>query len=89
LAFHNAISTVNTSHRMKWEGDNESLVERDLEECNRVIFRDTIILKSGELSPQGLKRTGYEADHSPPSSADIKNDSVIPPLPLTSPGNSA
>jgi hypothetical protein len=32
------------------------------------------------LSP-GLKGPGREADHSPPSSADVKNGGVIPPLP--------
>jgi hypothetical protein len=31
----------------------------------------------GTLSP-GLKRQGREADHSSPSSAEVKNDSAIP-----------
>jgi hypothetical protein len=29
----------------------------------------------------GVKRPGREADHSPPSSAEIKNGVAIPPLP--------
>jgi hypothetical protein len=29
----------------------------------------------------GGKAGGCEADHSPPSSAEVKNDGVIPPLP--------
>jgi hypothetical protein len=35
------------------------------------------------LSP-GLMWPGYEADHSPPSSAEVKNIGAIPPLPHTS-----
>jgi hypothetical protein len=30
----------------------------------------------------GVKRPGRETDHSPPSSADVKNDGAIPPLPI-------
>jgi hypothetical protein len=37
----------------------------------------------GAFSP-GLKRQGREADHSPPSSAEVKNGGAIPPLPHTS-----
>jgi hypothetical protein len=36
------------------------------------------------LFPQGVKRPGREADHSPPSSADIKNGGAIPSLPMSS-----
>jgi hypothetical protein len=32
----------------------------------------------------GVKRPGREADHPPPSSVQIRNDGVIPPLPYTS-----
>jgi hypothetical protein len=32
----------------------------------------------------GVKRPGHEADHSPPSSAEVKNGGAIPPLPQTS-----
>jgi hypothetical protein len=35
------------------------------------------------LSP-GVKRSGSEADNSPPSSAEVKNGRAIPPLPHTS-----
>jgi hypothetical protein len=35
------------------------------------------------LSP-GVKRLGREADHSPPSSAEVKNGIAIPPLPHAS-----
>jgi hypothetical protein len=35
------------------------------------------------LSP-GVKRQGREADHSPPSSVEVKNGRVVPPLPHTS-----
>jgi hypothetical protein len=31
--------------------------------------------------PQGVKRPGHEADHSHPSSAEVKNGGVMPPLP--------
>jgi hypothetical protein len=34
-----------------------------------------------ELFPEGVKRPGSEADHSPPSSAEIKNGGAISPLP--------
>jgi hypothetical protein len=34
----------------------------------------------GALSP-GVKRQGSVADHSPPSSAEVKNGGAIPPLP--------
>jgi hypothetical protein len=30
-----------------------------------------------------IKRQGCEADHSPPSSAEVKNGGAIPPLPDT------
>jgi hypothetical protein len=40
-------------------------------------------LVPGDLSP-GLKQTGREADYSPPSSGDVKNGGVIPPLHLES-----
>jgi hypothetical protein len=35
------------------------------------------------LSP-GVKRPGSEADHSPPSSAEVKNGGAISPFPHTS-----
>jgi hypothetical protein len=34
----------------------------------------------GALSP-GVERPGSEADHSPPSSAEVKKGGAIPPLP--------
>jgi hypothetical protein len=34
----------------------------------------------GAISP-GVKRPGSEADHSSPSSAEVKNGGAIPPLP--------
>jgi hypothetical protein len=34
-----------------------------------------------ESSFPGVKRLGREADHSPPSSAEVKNDGAILPLP--------
>jgi hypothetical protein len=37
----------------------------------------------GALSP-GVEHPGNEADHSPPSSAEVKNDGAIPPLQHTS-----
>jgi hypothetical protein len=40
------------------------------------------------LSP-GIKRAGYEADHSSPSTVEVKNDGAIPPLPHMSSGHSA
>jgi hypothetical protein len=36
---------------------------------------------SQRLSP-GVKRQGREADHSPPSSADVKKGGAMPPLPM-------
>jgi hypothetical protein len=33
---------------------------------------------------QEVKWQGCEADHSPPSSAEVKNDEAIPPFPHTS-----
>jgi hypothetical protein len=29
----------------------------------------------------GIKQQGHEADHSPPSSAEVENGEAIPPLP--------
>jgi hypothetical protein len=40
-------------------------------------------IKPGTNSPV-LKRQGYEADHSPPSSAEVNSGGAIPPLPYTS-----
>jgi hypothetical protein len=37
----------------------------------------------------GVKRPGREVDHSPPSSADVRNDGVILPLPGISSWHSA
>jgi hypothetical protein len=37
-----------------------------------------------EALPPGVKQSGREADHSPPSSAEVKNGGAIPPLPHTS-----
>jgi hypothetical protein len=34
-----------------------------------------------ELFPRGMNRPERETDHLPPSSAEVKNGSVIPPLP--------
>jgi hypothetical protein len=34
--------------------------------------------------PPEVKQPAREADHSPPSSAEVKNDGAIPPLPHTS-----
>jgi hypothetical protein len=34
-----------------------------------------------ETFPQEIKRPGREADRSPPSSVDFKNDAAMPPLP--------
>jgi hypothetical protein len=31
--------------------------------------------------PPGVKQLGHEADHSPPSSVEVKNSGVIPSLP--------
>jgi hypothetical protein len=33
---------------------------------------------------QWVKRPGREADHSPPSNAEVKNGGILPPLPHTS-----
>jgi hypothetical protein len=32
----------------------------------------------------GVKRQGREADHSPPSSVEVKNDGAVPPITRTS-----
>jgi hypothetical protein len=37
----------------------------------------------------GVKRPGSESDNSPPSSAEVKNDGAIPPLPHMSSWHSA
>jgi hypothetical protein len=37
-------------------------------------------ISTGALSPE-VKRPGREADHAPPSSADVKNGGAIPALP--------
>jgi hypothetical protein len=43
---------------------------------------------AGAISP-GVKRPGREADHSSPSSAEVKNGGAIPPLPPMSSWHSA
>jgi hypothetical protein len=40
-------------------------------------------------SVSGVKWLGHEADHSPPCSAEVKNDGAIPPLPDMSSWHSA
>jgi hypothetical protein len=42
----------------------------------------------GAVSPE-VKRQGREDDHSPPSSAEVKNAGAIPPFPHTSSWNGA
>jgi hypothetical protein len=37
----------------------------------------------GGVASPGMKRQRRKADHSPPSSADVKNGGAIPPLPHT------
>jgi hypothetical protein len=37
---------------------------------------------TGGLFSLGVKRPGREVDHSPPSSAKVKNGGDIPPLPI-------
>jgi hypothetical protein len=34
-----------------------------------------------DIFSKGVKRQGREADHSPPSSAKVKNGGAVPPLP--------
>jgi hypothetical protein len=48
----------------------------------------TIQWAPGAVSP-GVKRLGSEADHSPPTSAEVKNGGAIPSLPHTSSWRSA
>jgi hypothetical protein len=45
-------------------------------------------MRTGALSP-GVKRPRREANYSPPSSSEVKNDNSIPPLPHTPPWFSA
>jgi hypothetical protein len=47
-----------------------------------------ILWAPGALSPE-VKRPGREADHSPQSSAEVKNGGAIPPLPNMSSWHSA
>jgi hypothetical protein len=44
----------------------------------------TSLLSSGYRGffPWGVKQPGHEADHSPPSSAKVKNGGAIPPFPI-------
>jgi hypothetical protein len=45
------------------------------------VFPASYPIGTGSVSP-GLKRPEREADHSPPSDAEIKNGEVILPLPI-------
>jgi hypothetical protein len=50
--------------------------------------RDVSLLHNVQTGPgahpaPGVKRQGWEADHSPPSSAEVKYNGAIPPLLLT------
>jgi hypothetical protein len=42
------------------------------------------LMGTGGLFPLGLKRSGRAADHSPQSSAEVKNGGPVPPLTHTS-----
>jgi hypothetical protein len=39
-----------------------------------------LIQRVPEPFPPGIKRQGHEADHSPESSAEVKNGGAIPPV---------
>jgi hypothetical protein len=54
---------------------------------SKVVLLHSIQIGSGAhpaFYPMGVKRPGCEADHSPPSSTEVKNCGPIAPLPLTS-----
>jgi hypothetical protein len=57
-------------------------------------YQDLILgsVRDFSLPPMGIggvKRLGHEADHSPPSSAEVENGGTISPLPLMSSWHSA
>jgi hypothetical protein len=56
-----------------------------LDGCSSIPGRDmTFFFISHSLHNvfgRGVKRPGHEADHSPPSSADVKNGGAVSPLP--------
>jgi hypothetical protein len=54
--------------------------------ASRPVLSRTHLLSNGY---RGVKRQGLEADHSPPSSAEIKKDGAIPLLPYMSSWHSA
>jgi hypothetical protein len=57
--------------------------------CSKASFAGSVWERSGQKPHKsvpgaiflGIKRPGIEADHTPSSSAKIKSDGVIPPLP--------
>jgi hypothetical protein len=42
---------------------------------------EPFIQRVSAVASLGVKRTGSEADRSPPSSAEVKNGGAVPPLP--------
>jgi hypothetical protein len=54
----------------------------------RKMFKTSYPMGTGGIFP-GVKQQGYEADHSPPSSAQVQKCGAIPPLPHTPSWHSA
>jgi hypothetical protein len=50
---------------------------------------ESYLVGTGGSFPKGNATRGGEADHSPPSSAEVKNDGAVPPLPRMSLWHSA
>jgi hypothetical protein len=51
----------------------------------RSLYRPVVgCLSTSELEKEAVKRPGGEADHSSPSSAEVKNGGAITPVPYTS-----
>jgi hypothetical protein len=48
-----------------------------------IIYLLQIVQTASETLSLVVKRSGFEADHSPPSSAEVKNEKSYTPLPLT------
>jgi hypothetical protein len=63
--------------KIMWSGHMSSVALRDLGPTQRPI---QWVSRAPSLE---IKRQGHEADHSPPTSAEVNNGGPIPPLPHT------
>jgi hypothetical protein len=91
LTYKNSMQVGAQEDRTKWEGGVRIWSGRDKRffstpQSPGRLWGPLSLLSNGyrgALFP-GVKRLGREADHSPPSSSEVKNGGAVPPLPYLS-----